>query len=161
MRDLNGKTAYHVLLLAPPATVRVFAALPDPKHLTQDMVWGRISDLLGTRSWSYLARRASIPQSTMSRWSRRDGFPDAVDIVRIADALEVPVTMLLHVPDEAYDPPVDPATAEEIRARAQQIIVLLDAERRRRRAPSQAPRKRRRPSEVKGPGEAGVDAAGS
>jgi transcriptional regulator with XRE-family HTH domain len=68
-------------------------------------------------SRSELSRRAAVPVSTLRNWENDRGMPSLAVIVRLADALGVPIERLAEgVEDPAGDEP-DPVQVQPCRTR--------------------------------------------
>jgi transcriptional regulator with XRE-family HTH domain len=83
----------------------------------------RVQLALGRRSWSWLAREAGVPQSTLASQAAKPKFSVEV-LVRIATALDRPITYFLPGPEanDAVKRAADDALAqiEDIIARARE-----------------------------------------
>ena len=72
--------------------------------------WGALSSL-GERSWTWLARQAAVPKSTLFTQKARPKFSVEM-LVAIAHALDRPVTYFLPQEDEMTGVPSTDALAE-------------------------------------------------
>lgn len=73
-----------------------------------------------------LAKRLSVVRQTVSKWEKGLSFPDSEMLVKIADALDVTVGVLLTESNEVYSPPTDfPALTERKRQSLKPFEIVL------------------------------------
>ena len=72
------------------------------KRRVHERIRAQIQRALGDRSWSWLARTAGIPISTLTDQMRKPGF-DLYTLMRVAEALDCEIQDLLPADEPEVD----------------------------------------------------------